>query len=395
MSFIKSATEIKQAEFASNVLLLVNNTQQPQQVEIMINSPAGWQLLGKSVKPYTLAIKDSLFVPVRIRPAGNIQGDMTYVTNVFLTANGYTIANATWNVEIRKQSDWSARLASNHIYFMQDADSSSFELNLFNNGNADEALVISAVTEPGVDLVTPKGEVVNELRKPILLRVNQDTTITYKVRCEDIEVLPTQLKDDSEQRYRLKIKVQNERQKQLSRGTWSGNVNFLKLSDNRKVEESALSSFPLSIEWNSFNILEDNTYGSLALYGYKKLSEQRHMSYYYQASFIQNQVDWASLLGDYFYLGYFSPQYNVEVGDITAGKTGSLLVGSGIKANYRYKDHQLGGIYIGNPSPFDNPYVTGYGVSYGYKRNRIKGDAYFESTKNTIHNIQSNYGIYH
>ncbi|MCT4586711.1 MAG: carboxypeptidase-like regulatory domain-containing protein [Carboxylicivirga sp.] len=392
MSFIKSATEIRQAEFASNVLLLVNNTQQPQQVEIMINSPAGWQLLGKSVKPYTLAIKDSLFVPVRIRPAGNIQGDMTYVTNVFLTANGYTIANATWNVEIRKQSDWSARLASNHIYFMQDADSSSFELNLFNNGNADEALVISAVTEPGVDLVTPKGEVVNELRKPILLRVNQDTTITYKVRCEDIEVLPTQLKDDSEQRYRLKIKVQNERQKQLSRGTWSGNVNFLKLSDNRKVEESALSSFPLSIEWNSFNILEDNTYGSLALYGYKKLSEQRHMSYYYQASFIQNQVDWASLLGDYFYLGYFSPQYNVEVGDITAGKTGSLLVGSGIKANYRYKDHQLGGIYIGNPSPFDNPYVTGYGVSYGYKRNRIKGDAYFESTKNTIHNIQSNYG---
>ena len=158
MSFIKSATEIKQAEFASNVLLLVNNTQQPQQVEIMINSPAGWQLLGESVKPYTLAIKDSLFVPVRIRPAGNIQGDMTYVTNVFLTANGFTIANATWNVEIRKQSDWSARLASNHIYFMQDADSSSFELNLFNNGNADEALVISAVTEPGVDLVTPRGK---------------------------------------------------------------------------------------------------------------------------------------------------------------------------------------------------------------------------------------------
>ncbi len=391
MRFLKSATEIERAEFASNVLLLVNTTQRPQQVEIMINSPAGWQLLGKSVKPYTLAVKDTLYVPVRIRPAGNIQGDMTYVTNVFLTANGFTIANASWNVEIRKQSDWSARLASNHIYFKQNADSTYCELNLYNNGNADEALVISAIAEPGVDIVTPKGEVTNELRSPILLRVNQDTTLRYMVRCQDVEVLPTQIPDSPEQRYRLKIKVQNERQKKLSRGTWSGNVNFLKLPDNRKVEESALSSFPLTIEWNSFNILDDNTYGSLAMYGYKKLSEQRHLSYYYQASFIQNQIDWASLLGDYFYLGYFSPQYNVEVGDITAGRTGSLLVGSGVKASYRYKNHEVGVMYVGNPSPFDNPYITGYGVSYSFEKDRIKTDTYFESTKNAIHNIQSSY----
>jgi len=391
MSFIQPSTEIKQSEFASNVLRLVNNTNRPQEVELMLNPPAGWQLLGKSTKSYSLAVKDTVIVPVRIRPAGSIQGDMTYVTNVFLTSQGFTLANATWNIEVKKISDWNANLAANHIYFEQDADSSSCVLNLYNNGNADEALIVNALPEPGMELLNDNGDVVDLLRLPILLKVNEDTSLVFKIRRLKVNTLPNEYVDESNLRYRLKLKVQNERQKHLSKGTWTGNVSFLKLPNARKVEEASLSSFPLTIEWNSFNILEDNTYGSLGMYGYKKLSDSRYFSYYYQASFIQNQIDWASLLGDYFYLGYFSPQYNIEVGDITAGKIGSLLVGSGIKGSYRYQNHEAGGIFIGNPSPFEDPILTGYGAFYTYRKTRIKADVYYESTNNKIHNIKSNY----
>ncbi|MCG8580814.1 MAG: hypothetical protein MI866_12905 [Bacteroidales bacterium] len=391
MQFLQPNSEIKLSEFASNVVRLVNSTNRPQEVELMVNPPAGWRMLGKSVKKYHLAAKDSLIVPVRLQPAGNLQGDMTYVTNVFLTSQGYTIANATWNIEIKKRSDWSANLSSNQIYFSQNTDSTTCTLNLYNSGNADEALIVNAKAEPGVMIQNHRGELVKELRLPLLLKVNKDTSLTFNVARMKDEVLPTQQAEEEVKRYRIKIKVLNERQKHLSKGTWTGNVNFLKLSDNRQVEESILPSFPLTVEWNSFNILEDNTYGSLGLYGYKKLNNSRYFSYYYQASFVQNQIDWGALEGNYFYLGYFTPQYNVEVGDITAGKIGSLLVGSGVKGSYTYKNHQAGAIYIGNPSPFEDPFLTGYGAFYTYKKSRLKTDVYYESTNNTVRDIQSNY----
>lgn len=391
MNFLQPNSEIKLSEFASNVIRLVNNTNRAQDVELMVNPPAGWQVLGQSLKKYHLAVNDSLIIPVRLQPAGNLQGDMTYVTNVFLTSQGYTLANATWNIEIKKRSDWSASLSSNHIYFSQDTDSATCTLNIYNSGNSDEALIVNAWAEPGVLIENKKGKFAKDLRLPLLLKVNQDTSLTFNVARVEEETLPDQDVQEEEQRYRIKIKVLNERQKHLSKGTWTGNVNFLKLSDNRQVEESVLPSFPLTVEWNSFNVLEDNTYGSLGLYGYKKLTNSRYFSYYYQASFVQNQIDWSALQGDYFYLGYFTPQYNVEIGDITAGKIGSLLVGSGIKGSYTYKNHQAGAIYIGNPSPFDDPFLTGYGGFYTYKTSRIKTDVYLESTKNTVHDIQSNY----
>ncbi|MCU4156222.1 hypothetical protein J1N10_09555 [Carboxylicivirga sp. A043] len=391
MNFLQPNSEIKLSEFASNVLRLVNNTNRPQEVKLMVNPPAGWRMLGKSVKKYQLAVNDSLIVPVRLQPAGNLQGDMTYITNVFLTSQGYTIANATWNIEIKKRSDWSANLSSNQVYFSQNTDSTTCTLNLFNSGNADEALIVNALTEPGVLIQNQRGDLVKEIRLPLLLRVNQDTSLTFNVARIEEDVLPTQQDEEEVKRYRIKVKVLNERQKHLSKGTWTGNINFLKLSDSRQVEESVLPSFPLTVEWNSFNILEDNTYGSLGLYGYKKLSNSRYFSYYYQASFVQNQIDFGALQGDYFYLGYFTPHYNVEVGDITAGKIGSLLVGSGIKGSYTYKNHQVGAIYIGNPSPFEDPFLTGYGAFYTYKKNKLKADVYYESTNNTVHDIQSNY----
>jgi len=391
MSFLKPDAKTELDEFTSNVLRVINNTDQAQDLSLLLNPPAGWQLLGNSVKDFNLASKDTLIVPVRLRSSGNVKGGMTYVTNAFLTMRGFTVANAIWNIEVNKKSNWNASLSSNKIYFVEGSDSTSFALHLSNNGNSDEALVVHANAEQGIFIKNRKDQNVTSQRQPLLLKVNQDTSLIFTLCRENISPLPHTNKESNNLRYRLKLKVLNERHHNGGKGLWTGNVSFLKLPNKRKVEEAMFNSFPLTFEWNSYNILDQNTYGSLGLYGFKHLNNNRSFSYYYQANFIKNQVDWASLLGNYFYLGYFSPLYNVEVGDITAGRSGSLLVGSGLKASYRYKNHQLGGIYIGNPSLWENPFLTGYGGFYNYQQKKIKADVYYEATTNTMLQIESSY----
>ena len=391
MSFIKPDSEAQLNEFASNVLRIVNNTDKDQDLSLMLNPPAGWQLMGASLKELKITSKDTLIVPVRIRPSGNMQGDMTYVTNAFLSMRGFTVANAIWNIEVARKSNWNASLSSNKIYFTEGSDSTTFRLNLSNSGNSDEALVILSNAETGLFIKNKKEQNVKSQRQPMLLKVNQDTSLVFTVLRENIAALPNAEVDESNQRYRLKIKVQNERQKKAGKGLWTGNVNLIKLPGERKVEEALFNSFPLTVEWNSYNVLDENTYGSLGMYGFKYLTDNRSFSYYYQANFIQNQINWESLLGNYFYLGYFSPDYSAEVGDITAGRSGSLLVGKGLKGSYTYKNHQLGAIYIGNPSVFNNPFLTGYGGSYNYRQKKIKAEAYYEATNNNMLQIKSNY----
>ncbi|MCU4177357.1 hypothetical protein J1N11_19875 [Marinilabiliaceae bacterium N1Y90] len=391
MSFVKGDVESKVGEFASNVLKVYNGTASEQTMTLMVNPPAGWKLLGQSMKEIIVSSNDTLFIPVRLKPVTRLQGDMTYVTNAFLSMNGFSVGNAIWNIQIKKTSAWNASLSSNTIYFPAGADSSSFYLQLVNGGNADEDLVIKANTESGIQFKGSK-ENSSEQRKNIRLKVGQDTLLFFDVVRVAEDYRPDfRSSAEQEKRYRLKVEVKNQKSYNASGGRWTGNVNFLKLSDSRKVEESIFSSFPLTVEWNSFNVLSDNTFGSLGLYGYKSLSNSRNFTYYYQSTFVQNEVNWNSLLGNYFYVGYFSPLYNVEVGDITAGRSGSLLIGQGLKASYKYKQHRLGGLYIGNPSPFDTPFLSGYGAFYKYSGNGIRGEAYFESTNHTVRQLATNY----
>ena len=388
--FIKGDTEMQLNEFATNVLGVYNHSGNLQKVDLNVIPPAGWQLFGNTTKELSIEANDSLFVPVRLRPAGQMMGDQNYVTNAILSVNGFTVTNAVWNIAIKKKSLWNVSLSSNRIYFPEGSDTVSYAVTITNNGNAEESLIVETFTENGLYLLDKKQTKQQNNLQIISLKVGKDTLLHFNVIKDKYNEYPLDAYKEDVERYRLKIKVRNERQK-YARGSWTGAVNFIKLPSERNVEESFLSSFPLTVEWNSYNVLDENTYGSLGLYGSKSLDESRNFTYYYQGNFVENEMDWSSLLGNYFYLGYFSPDYNVEVGNITTGRSGSQLVGTGAKASYKYKNHRLGGIYIGNPGVFDDPFLTGFGGFYNMEKDKLRADVYFESSNNSVQQIKSTF----
>jgi hypothetical protein len=102
VSFKKTDTEMSYSDFASNVLRIVNNSGAIQKFNLMVNPPAGWQLIGSPVREIEVPANDSLFVPVRLKQRGEIRGNMTYVTNAFVMVNGVTVASAGCNITIIK-----------------------------------------------------------------------------------------------------------------------------------------------------------------------------------------------------------------------------------------------------------------------------------------------------
>ena len=391
VSFIKEETEAKINDFSSNVLRLVNNTGREQQLNIVINPPAGWKVLGKAMKDVTVAPDDSVFVPVRLVQGGDLKGDMTYVTNAFVMSRGFTVGSAVWNISIVKDSRWYVKTSSNKVYFSDGADTASFYVDLTNDGNSEEDLVLKANPESGLFIKNSKGELLNETTKHIKLKVGQDTAIVFTVLRDNKPPLPTENTTQTDQTYRLSIAVENEVKTKGARGSWHGRVSFAKLSDKTKIKKSPFASFPLTLEFNSYNILTDNTYATLSLYGFHELDDNRTFSYYYQGSFIKNQFEWRTYLGNYFYVGYFSELFNAEIGDITSGRSGSRLIGKGLKGSARQRGHEIGALYITNPSPFKDPVLNGWGVFYNYRASRLLVETYYESTKNIINNFNTSY----
>ena len=391
VSFKKTDTDISYGDFASNVIRIVNNTGSAGKFSLMLSPPAGWQLIGNPMREIDVAANDSLFIPVRLKQRGEIRGDMTYVTNAFVMVRGFTVASAVWNISIIKKSDWHVKPSSNRVYFTSKSDSTSFYLNLTNNGNSDENLLIKCKPESGLFVENEKGEPETNVIKRVALKAGMDTFIVFKVLRDAEPSLPTDYENEREQMYRLNLRVENENKNTEGKGHWQGRVNFVKLESESKIKASSFISFPLTFEFNSYNILTDNTYATLSLYGYHDIGQNRAFSYYYQGSFIKNQFEWRTYLGNYFYVGYFSENYRAEIGDITSGRSGSRLIGKGVKASTKRDHHELGALYIANPSPFKDPVIRGGGVFYNYTDDKLLLETYYESSKNTIQDFNTNY----
>jgi len=388
--FLKGDIEMPVNDFAVNVLQLINTTEKSQTIKLFLSLPAGWEIMGNLKDDYLIDSNDSLYIPVRLMPRGSVQGGMTYTANAFISLNNLTIASAVWNISVRKESNWNVNLSSNKVYFTNESDSCSFELRINNTGNSEEELQVHAVTEKGIYFKGSRGELLTEVRKNVKLKIKQDTFLLFRVVKDDILPKPYEYQS-SEQINRLRINVKSQNPVTATKGDWSGRVSFISLDDKRKVEDSFLPSFPLTFEWDSYNVLNRNTYGSLNLYGSKVFSNSASMTYYYQSNFVQNEIDWNSYLGNYFYLGYFSSLYNVELGDISAGRSGSLLVGKGAKGSVKYKEHQLGGLYIQKPTILDEVSFMGYGAFYNYSKAKLNGSVYAESSNDDLWGIKTDF----
>lgn len=395
MGFTQERSNIKATDVASNVLFVVNNTNKTLDLNLQINPPAGWRLFGKAARAITILSKDTMFIPLRVRPAYDINGNTNYLVNVFLSTEEFTISNGMWYIKVDKISKWQAYTPSNKLYFTGEKDSTSFQVSVSNLGNSDEALQVRVSMDKEILLIDNNGEATASVPRSIYLRAGHDTLLTYYVKLSDIQKLPDAPEvqgGDIQKKYRLKINVINEKSGQSSGRSWSGSIDFFKLENKMKVKETKLNGIPITFDFNTYDVLSDHTYSALSLYGYKRFANNSMLNYFFQADFIQNQLNTKSFLGNYQYLGYFHKYFSIEVGDIGSSRSGSTLSGKGVKGSVSFVNNTLGAIYIRKPKLFEDYYAAGYGFYHTLIVKNIFWENYYQHMDNNLSKVNSDYG---
>ena len=373
LTFVNGATIGSVDEVATNVLRVKNGTSRRVNFSLDISSPAGWSTLTSRDKNYTVAANDSLFIPVRIIPQKNSEGNVNYFVNASaVSSQNIPLASTPWNLEIKKFSQWRANVLDKVAYFPSSGDSTSFRINFTNTGNSNEDLYVLFSPPVKVTIADGQGNPIAENAFSMNLPVGIDTTLRFVARLTNgkqkddfFSSKPMLEKEAEEGIYRLQIQVKDNSGGSSSSG---GRVELLRLSNEIKVKsEAGNSNIPLTMEFNSYNILSQFTNFSLDLYGDTDLGLNKNLRYYYQTIISNSAYTGTQFLGSYRFVQYSTPKYQFAAGDI-GDNMEILLNGTGVKGNYNYGRFNIGGIYVRRQQNGNlMNYLTNIGARVGYK----------------------------
>ncbi len=394
LGFASQRAKISATDVASNVLFVINNTDKTMDLNLELSSPAGWKLFSKKDRKISIKAKDTLYFPVRIRPSYRIEGNTNYILNAFISTDEYRLSNAMWYIEVKKLSAWQAYVPQKKFYLTQEKDSASFSVVITNEGNSDEALQLRILPQADLMLINALGEPIINTPKSVFLRAGQDTTLTYLVKLLDKKKSSTAASNKNKQNksYSIKLKVLNEKTSSGSTRAWSGNLDFYKVESSVKIKESRYNSLPITVEFNAYDALSDHTFSTLNIYGSKSFKDNSSLNYFFQADFVQNQLNPESYLGNYQYIGYTHKYFAVEIGDIGANKSGSTLSGKGVKGSVNLFKNTLGALYIRKPKLFEDYYASGYGFFHKLSLRKLYWDNYYQHLDNNLSRINGDFG---
>ena len=396
LGFAQERSKITATDVASNVLFIINNSNKKMDLTLDLSSPAGWRLFSKSSKKISIESKDTLYFPIRVRPAYNIDGNTNYILNAFISTDEFTLANSMWYIEVAKISAWSAYTPQNKFYLTEKKDSTTFSVNISNDGNSDEALQLRIKPDPELIITNSLGKQITNFPTSIYLRAGKDTLLNYSIKLvpKKINNNAQNNKQKDKDKYNIKLQVLNEKTGNGSANnrTWSGKLNFYKVKNKLKVKETKYKSLPIVAELNTYDLLSDNTYSSLLLYGNKTFENDSRLNYYLQSSFSQNQLNTESYLGNYRYLGYTHKYFGFEIGNIGANKFGSSLTGNGVKASVNLFNNTIGAVYIRTPKFWEDYTSSGFGVFHSLNLKKINWDNYYQHSDDIRRKVITDFG---
>uniref|UniRef100_UPI004047637F COG1470 family protein n=1 Tax=Roseivirga sp. TaxID=1964215 RepID=UPI004047637F len=351
LSFIQESTVGSVEQVATNVLRVKNGNARRMVFTLDVSSPAGWKTLADRSKVYNVAAGDSLFIPVRIVPQKNAEGNVNYFINASaVSTQNIPLASTPWSLEITKLSQWRANVLDKVAYFPTEGDTTRFKVNLTNTGNSYEDVNILFTTPAKIKILDVLGNPLAENAMTMRLEVGVDTTLTFfaklgkeSTKNDFFSAKSVTAEEVEEGVYKVQVQV---RDNSGSGSTAGGRVDLFQLSNEKKVEnENGNSTIPLTVDFNSYNVLSQFTNFSLDLYGETNLAANKNLRYYYQTIISSSVFTGTQFLSSYRFLQYTTPDYQVAVGNI-GDNMEVLLNGAGIKGSYKYKNFRVGAIYV-------------------------------------------------
>ena len=372
--FTKPSFELKKGNIVSNVLKVVNHDNRVVNFTVDALFPGGWTRIDDKDKLYSAKPKDTIIVPVIISPTKLVNGNTEIVINVFIIAkNGQQLGNNFFTLTTKKKVAWSIDLKNNtNYYFKNDENVKDFRFSIDNDGNYKQDVFVS-YTIPRKDLV-----LTDTLSNPI-----KDTSKTFTLDPGDSKEFnytaqATSFNERNKKRISLnnyspisnneritRTLVINSSEPKISKTALQKKtkLNFIKLPNEIEAKPYGYPYLPMIVDLTAQNIMDERSFLSLNLQGFKQLNPRASLLYFtqfnYSNSFFTNNV----FKNAPWYVGYFDDKKSIEIGQVNGDLIGASAAGKGIKVGYRFNEQHSAGAFYTNSAGFFN--TTNSIVTYG------------------------------
>jgi hypothetical protein len=380
--FSKPTEELKKGQIISNVLKVINHADIPLNFSVDAIFPGGWKRIGSKNKIHIAKPKDTVFVPIIILPTKLVNGNTEIIVNTFIIdEDGQQIGNNFFTLTTTKKVAWSIDIKNNtNFYFKNDENTKDFNFSINNNGNYNQDIFVS-YTIPRKDLI-----LTDTLLKPLIepnktftLLPGEQKEIKHKIIAKSINErnenrisINNFLPLTNTQRITRTLIVNTSepkiRKTDLQRKT---KINFIKLPNEIEANSFGYPNLPLIVDLTAQNILDNRSFLSLNLQGFKQLNSEASLVYFtqlnYSNSFFTNNV----FKNAPWYVGYFDDKKSIEIGQVNGDLIGASSSGKGIKIGYQFNEkHSAGGFYVNSNGffSFENSIIS-YGGWYKFKYN--------------------------
>jgi hypothetical protein len=374
VDFINKNIEIDNGKAVSNICRIINNNETPLSFTVSISHPEMWKVLGDKFKVYDLQPFDSIFLPVRIIPLGNIEGNSKYIINIYVidAISKVGLTADFFYVKKPKKTKWELiPFPERKLYLKNGESEKKFAFKLRNLGTQDEAIVFNLRTNGihNIVLTDTNNKPLKKLNSYHVIKPNEDTILYYNAkltksirnfRRKDIEALNDQNKTI---KYRIfsssKLSILNEDKK-----TKNSTIEIIDLPNRFKENPFSKPTLPATINSNITNLLSARPIANLFLTGNSKLLNDGLLSYNVQTflSALNNNALQSLFLN----INYFKPKYSISIGNVS---TGIGLGGRGIMGSYKVNQSLfLSTFFSATPRVLDRRYLS-LGLSSRYRFN--------------------------
>jgi len=386
MALRSKQAQVKPGGLISNVVRVVNTTGRSGEFGLRIQPPAGWQVVGALERTFTLRASDTIYFPVRIVALSQIQRNDPQVVSVSLLQFRNVIANENWVIIPDLRSDWSVTISRKQIITSSDADTAKIHLNVINTGDLPELFLLEYSSGSNIKLINNRDQVITESLFRFRLLPLQDTTVTFTLRFvnDDTDLSPNTI-NPSNIPSRMRLELSTEPQAGTKPKFWSSNIDVKKLNDAWMENPSAFRTMPLTIQFQAYNVLDENAYGDLSLFGYNSFNPETSLSYYFASNFISNYLNPKAFLGQYLQVNFASKYFGVDVGNISQSTDGANFSGEGARLYGKYRNHYLSAAVMQNPGIFDKTFQRrGVASEYKFTARNFNAGAFGQLRENEI-----------
>ena len=380
--FSKPTQELKKGQIVSNVLKIVNHDNTSLNFSVDAIFPGGWKRIGSKNKIHIAKPKDTVFVPIIILPTKLVNGNTEIIVNTFIIdEDGQQIGNNFFTLTTTKKVAWSIDIKNNtNFYFKNDENTKDFNFSINNNGNYNQDIFVS-YTIPRKDLI-----LTDTLLKPLIEPNKTFTLLPGEQKEIKLKIITKSINERNENRISINnfLPLTNTqritrtlivntsepkiRKTDLQRKT---KINFIKLPNEIEANSFGYPNLPLIVDLTAQNILDNRSFLSLNLQGFKQLNSEASLVYFtqlnYSNSFFTNNV----FKNAPWYVGYFDDKKSIEIGQVNGDLIGASSSGKGIKLGYQFNEkHSAGGFYVNSNGFFSSENsIVSYGGWYKFKYN--------------------------